>query len=125
MSDYLLTHSATVLSVTDFSDSLDFYTRKLGFKISYTWNDPVEYAVLKRDEISVHLNKKTDDSAPSSVHNALYIFTNDLESLYQEFLEKDVKIHSPLTQYDYGMKEFDIMDPEGYILSFGKEMDNE
>ncbi len=116
----LFSHFASVLPVTDITKSLDFYQNKLGFELTFTWKEPVEYAVLKRGDVSIHLTQKQNTNTPLKLHNSLYIFVHDVEQVYEEFISKNVRIKNELNSRDYGMNDFDIADPDGYMLTFGK-----
>lgn len=113
-------HFASVLPTQDLEKSINFYCNQLNFELTFTWNDPVEYAVLKRGDVNIHLTKRQDNIEPSSQHTALYVFVHDVDDVYQEFISNGVKISNPIANLDYHMRDFDIEDPEGYILSFGK-----
>jgi catechol 2,3-dioxygenase-like lactoylglutathione lyase family enzyme len=56
----LFSHAATVLTVANVEQSLDYYENKLGFTCYFKWNDPLDYAVLKRGKISNHLTNRDD-----------------------------------------------------------------
>lgn len=114
-------HSATILPVADVLSTAEYYRDKLGFEITFLWNDPPDYAVLKAGEgVSIHLSKS--NTGPSNTgHIAVYIFAHNVDALYQAYQERSVSIHTPIGDRDYGMRDFDIKDPNGYLLSFGKE----
>lgn len=116
----LFSHAASILPVKNIEESIRFYTEKLDFKLNFTWNDPIDYAVLKRGEVNIHLSKRKDNPDPDSMYSSIYIFVHDAEMVYNELKNKEVSILSPLSETDYGMKEFDIKDTEGYVLSFGE-----
>ena len=119
----LLSHAATVLPVSDIDQSIDFYTGQLGFELTFSWESPTTYAVLNRDSVvNIHLVRRDPKHVISSIHTAIYIFTHDIESLYTEFLSKGVDIPNPLLERDYGMKDFDVADPDGHILAFGQSV---
>jgi len=40
-------------------------------------------------------------------------------AVYQEFSEKKISINTPIRNREYGMREFDVRDPDGYIIGFG------
>ena len=116
----LFSHAATILPCTDMEKCAKFYSEKLGFEITFQWGEPIDYIVLKRGEgVSIHLTKRSDQQTPSTSHVALYIFTHDVDALYEEYQKKDVSIHTPIETKEYGMRDFDVMDPEGHILAFG------
>lgn len=118
-SQELFSHAATILAVKDIEKSMNFYEQKLGFEITFKWNSPTDYAVLKRGEVSLHLSKRTEDASPISNHIALYIFVHDIDAVYQELQEKRVKINTLIGTREYAMRDFDIKDPDGYLISFG------
>ena len=113
-------HFASILPVADVAASLAYYRDQLGFTVEFTWNDPVDYAVLRRGGVSIHLSRRIDAGRPSPKHAVLYAFVHDADQLYQEYRSKDVAIETPLGTRDYGMKDFDVRDPEGYLLTFGQ-----
>ena len=113
-------HAATIFPVEDISRSLEFYTEKLGFENTFDWGDPVTYAVLKKDGVSIHITLKVDNHVPSKEHCALYVFVHNVEEIYRQCMKNKVPILGKPEVRDFKMKDFDIIDPDGYILSFGK-----
>jgi len=112
-------HAATVLPVKNVEQSVAFYSKKLGFTVTFTWEEPMSYAVLKKGSVSIHLVKKDDHHTPSKKHCALYIFVHNVDDIYQICVnEKIPMLNMPETR-DYKMKDFDIVDPDGYIITFG------
>lgn len=113
-------HAATVLAVKDVRESIAFYTNKLGFRLSFSWSDPPTYAVLVRGGVSIHLTERADGLIPSAEHCVLYIFVFDVEKIYQQCVDAGVAVMNVPEERDYQMKDFDIKDPDGYIISFGR-----
>jgi catechol 2,3-dioxygenase-like lactoylglutathione lyase family enzyme len=119
----LISHSATILPCANLEESISFYREKLGFRLTFTWEDPVSYAVLKLgDSISIHLVSKDPNHITCTLHTSVCIFSHDIDALYLEYKNRDVPISNPLALQEYGMKEFDITDPDGHILAFGQEV---
>ena len=113
-----LSHAAPVFPVQDVKQTVEFYRDKLGFEIKYLWEDPPTYAVLKRQNVGIHFSKKGDDYKPSQMHTAYYIFVYDIDGVYEELKANGVEIINEPQQRDYGMRDFDVRDINGYILSF-------
>lgn len=118
MANTKLSHSATVFAVSDMERSLTFYNQGLGFEIEFTWMDPPEYAVLKRDNVNLHLSL-TDDPINPPKHRSLYIFPYNVDAVYSEFKNKNLTGLSEIGDRDYDMRDFDVRDPDGYIVCFG------
>lgn len=112
-----LSHSATILDVKDIEQALKYFTDKLGFTCTFTWEDPVTYAILKRDGVSFHLtrNEKRDFERIRA-----YVFVDQIEELYQELTDRGAEISDPLAMRDYGMKDFDVRIPGGHRVAFGE-----
>ena len=113
-------HSAVIFPVSDLNDSIEFYTGQLGFEKTFEWGDPMYYAVVKRGGVGIHLTKRSDGIRPSKYHRALYVFVNNVDKAYKEFKDKGVKIVNDIEDRDYKMRDFDIEDPDGFIITFGK-----
>lgn len=114
-----LSHFAVILPVNNMEESTSFYTHQLGFSLYASWGNPVDYAVLKRDGITINLTAQ-EASLALPTTNSLYIFCHDIQDLYTSFQAKSISFAEPLNQTDYGMKEFVIQDNTGYRLAFGQ-----
>ncbi|MEL7002164.1 MAG: glyoxalase superfamily protein [Bacteroidota bacterium] len=114
-------HFAAIFPVDDVKGTAEYYRDKLGFQITFEWEDPPSYIVTKNGEtVSIHFVKRDDDFKPSSRHCSLYIFVHDVDKLYKEYVKAGVNITNPISTHDYGMRDFDIIDPNGFILTFGR-----
>ena len=117
----LYSHSAIILPVRDIEKSTSFYRDLLGFDLTFSWGNPVGYVVLKGgDHVSVHLTQHSVDVTSDKEHVSLYVFAHDVDALYEGLIANGVEIHNAIGGRDYGMRDFDIKDPDGHILSFGK-----
>jgi predicted enzyme related to lactoylglutathione lyase len=112
------------LLVTDIEHSIEFYTKKLGFDIEFRYED--FYAGIIKDSCSIHLKsgKPSIEEKKSKSENDdvdIVFSVEDVEELYEEFVNKSVEIIQPLCDRPYG-REFYIADPDGYILAFLEEV---
>ncbi|WP_258102083.1 VOC family protein [Marinoscillum pacificum] len=116
-------HAASIFPVDDPLATAVYYRDVLGFEIRFQWGDPPDYVVVNRDdEVSIHFSKKQDDFAPSTAHISLMIFVNDIDALYEEYQKTGANITNPIGDREWGMRDFDITDPNGFIISFGTEI---
>lgn len=117
----LFSHSSPIFPVDDPLKTAEYYRDVLGFDINFKWEDPPTYIVLNRDDaVGIHLVKKQDNIKQSTTHSSLFIFVHDVDVVYEEYQKSGADIISPIGDRDYGMRDFDIKDPNGYILVFGK-----
>ena len=120
----LFSHAATILPVDDIMEAAAYYRDFLGFTIAFTWGNPVDYAVVSRDDaVAIHFSKRVGVGKLSADQVVLYIFVYDVDAVYQEYEQNGVPISMPIGDRLYGMRDFDIKDPNGYILSFGKSLE--
>ena len=106
--------------MTDIDRSVEFYTKKLGFKMDFLYED--FYVGISKDGFSIHLksgNPSTEERKNKKENQNLDIIfsVEGVEDLYNKFLNTPVEILLPLRNRPYG-KEFYIADPDGYILAY-------
>jgi catechol 2,3-dioxygenase-like lactoylglutathione lyase family enzyme len=101
-----------------------FYIDGLGFKELGTV-DYDGYLMLQKDHIEIHFFEFSD-LKPKENYGQVYIRTNDIDSLYQSLLDKNVAIHpnGKLETKAWGQKEFALLDPDTNLLTFGQSIQN-
>jgi len=117
-----LCNSTTVLLVGNIEPTMEWY-KQLGFESEYF---PPGFAILQRDEVEIFLQQQPVYVAPDDPGRRerhawnVYIVTDNVKSLYADYLElSGVKI-SRLRSEDHGMMEFDVIDLNGYRLVFAQ-----
>lgn len=98
----------------------EFYLNKLGFKelgnVDYDG-----YLMVHKDHIQIHFFefKELD---PKENYGQVYIRTDDIETLYRSFLDRELNIHPAghLQLKPWGQKEFSMLDPDNNLLTFGQ-----
>lgn len=123
------------LIVDDVARSLAFYRDRLGFEIVATVpaQEPFVFVWLRRDATQVYLN----DAATARAHEAhaahvdltpgksgisLYIKLAGIHTLHAD-LAPHVPVVAPLERKFYGLTEFGITDPDGYLITFAEQID--
>ena len=119
--------------VDDLAETLRFYEGKLGFRVVYKGGDGLGtdfWAMVGRDEVTLFLKHITSDIHPQPNPSRhpwaawdAYVFTSDPDSLYAEFIAKDVPMRRPLENTDDGLRAFEIADNNGYVLCFGRPLE--
>lgn len=95
-----------------------FYITQLKFSELADYGN---YLLLKRDQIEIHFFEFKDLN-PKENYGQVYVRTNNIESLYQEFLDNHVPIHpnGQLETKPWGQREFALLDPDHNLLTFGQ-----
>ena len=112
----MLVGVATIFSVRDLAASVAHYRDVLGFTVTFQYGEPAFYACLCRDEVAIHLRAGTG-WLPGN--GAIAVFVKDVDALHAELIGRGVKVLKPPQDYDYGMRDFDVADPDGNQLTFG------
>lgn len=98
----------------------DYYENKLAFK--YIGSDDFEdYLIMQKDNIQIHFFKFKELDIFEN-YGQVYIRTENIEALYQEFIDRNTSIHpnGPLEIKPWGQKEFALLDPDHNLLTFGQ-----
>jgi hypothetical protein len=112
--------------VRDARVSMDFYTSKLGFEITY--QQPAEspfFGIVARGGAMLMLKSVGVAPLPNSERNSMarwdaYFYVPDPDSLAAEFTSRQVKFSVPLTDTHDELRGFEIKDADGYVLFFGR-----
>jgi predicted enzyme related to lactoylglutathione lyase len=109
--------AAAVFHVKHLAASLKFYTEVLGFQKEFEFG---EYAGIKSGGASIHLSAHTTNAKPvGSGH--IYLFCTEVDSYYREITSKGARPKGEPKDYPYGMRDFEVEDPDGNFLAFGCE----
>jgi uncharacterized glyoxalase superfamily protein PhnB len=122
------------LIVADMEKSLTFYRDVLGFTMSQTVPDkpPFIFAWMKRGDADIFLNQhmppqpgQPDLFAGRQIGGTLsmYLTLEGIDELLKAVEQTGVKIAIPLHKEFYGMKEFAVFDPDGYLLIFAERVE--
>ncbi|MFL6822510.1 MAG: bleomycin resistance protein [Xanthobacteraceae bacterium] len=112
--------AATVFIVSDIAKSIEYYRDALGFEVTFQYGKPTFYACLCRDEIALHL-LAAHETEQLPGHGGICVFVKDVDGVYAELAGRGAKVLKPPQNYDYGMRDFDVVDPDGNRLTFGME----
>ena len=117
------------LWVADMDRSVAFYTQLLDFTrvMSVPDTAPFVWVRLSRDGILIDLNNPAVAvkdypglaGRPLGATGCLFIDVEGVRALY-DALSRQAKLAMPLVEQPYGMTEFAIEDPDGYVLTFAE-----
>lgn len=98
--------------------AVDFYTKRLGFDLGFTWGDPPRMAGVTLDRVQIFLEQGTPQPAGAS----LYFVVGHADSLCEYHRANGVEIVVPPGDRDYGLRDYRVHDLHGYSLSFGHNL---
>ncbi|GAB3007956.1 VOC family protein [Niabella terrae] len=118
----MLTAIHPKLPMRDKAITRNYYINQLGFRLTGT-DAHEDYLMLIKDQIEIHffLFKDLD---PDTNDGQVYIRSNDINLLYQQWRTAGVPIHpnGPLQDKPWGQREFSLLDPDSNLLTFGQAM---
>ena len=121
-----LLRAAPYFLVADLDAASAHYQRVFGFSLEYAGGDPPEFAIVSRDGLPVMLRRAASDGAsiiPNEKQGGtwdVFFWVRGLRALHAQLQRNGASIvYGPLVQ-PYGVEEFAVRDPEGYVLGFGE-----
>ena len=117
--------------VENVDEVVAWYTELLGAKLQHTLpdNPPFEWVSLLLGDVEIMFSKKkaaqewySDEVTVSETpaNFIAYIYVEDVNSLCDRIKDKVQVIMAPKDQF-YGIREFAIRDPFGFIIIFAQE----
>jgi uncharacterized glyoxalase superfamily protein PhnB len=122
-----------MLNVSDIGRSLDFYREIAGFELASPGQAVEEWrwAWIKAGDCELMLSEsggpsnqvvQIDPSHDEAWPAIYYFYPEDVVALHADVKRKGFQV-SDLRVTFYGMKEFEVRDPDGHILWFGQATD--
>lgn len=113
--------------VSDVNRALTFYCDKLGFENRFQLPDPDPFfAIVGRDtaQLFVKAEKNVLPQPNHTRHRHMrldaFVYVEDPDALATEFSGRGVDFSTPLKDTSDGLRGFEIRDPDGYVLFFGR-----
>lgn len=102
------------MPLNDVTAGIAYYREVLGFSINYRQHD---LGVMDRDSVRILLVARTPQHTGIG---SCSMYIRDADALYTELLSKGANIPVPPVSHPWGLRSFDIIDPEGNRLSFSQ-----
>jgi catechol 2,3-dioxygenase-like lactoylglutathione lyase family enzyme len=121
-----LLRSAPYFPVADVARATAHYEHVLGFTCEYAAGSPPEFAIVRRDAVSIMLRLVPDATriAPNELQGGtwdVFCWVGDVRALHAELVANGATVvYGPVVQPAYGMEEFAVRDVDGYVLGFGQ-----
>jgi catechol 2,3-dioxygenase-like lactoylglutathione lyase family enzyme len=114
----MMVGAATVFVVRNMAESIAYYRYSLGFSVTFEYGKPTFYACLCRDEVTLHL-LAAHRTKRLPGNGGICVFVRDVDQLHADLASRGAKVIKAPHNYDYGMREFDVVDLDGNHLTFG------
>lgn len=113
--------------VSNVNRTIAFYRERLGFETTFLAPEESPFfAILLRDGAQLFV-KSDADVAPLPNHMRhrymrldAFVYAPDPDALAAEFLEHGAEFSSQLQDTHDGLRGFEVTDPDGYVLFFGR-----
>jgi uncharacterized glyoxalase superfamily protein PhnB len=119
--DVQLRGAAPVFVVNDVLRSVEHYREVLGFHTEFLYGEPTFYAGVERGNVLIHL-QSARESRKQPGQAAMNVFVSDVDALYEELKARGARLMNAPKDYPYGMRDFNVLDPDGNEICFGKEI---
>ncbi len=113
--------------VSNVDETIAFYGEKLGFETRFREPDQNPFfAIIGRDGAQILVKSDTDASPlpnckrhPSMRWDA-FVYVSDPDAIAAEFADLGATFSAPLRDTHDGLRGFEVCDPDGYVLFFGR-----
>ncbi len=114
------------LWVSDIERSCEFFHKKLGFSLVFSYGDPPYYAQVRRDAARLNLRCVEGPVIEATVRDreellsaSMTVATADqIKLLFLEFQSAGVTCHQTLKKQPWSAKNFIVKDPDANLLLF-------
>ena len=115
------------LAVRNMNETIEFYTKSLGFKMGMAFPDASnpEYADLSKDGMVLmvipaqNIGIGGEEKLGTGVNLYMQI-DGDIDEYYEELKKRGVNIAVDIKDEPYGIRDFTVMDVNGYQLTFNQ-----
>jgi catechol 2,3-dioxygenase-like lactoylglutathione lyase family enzyme len=116
----MMHHSITVFTVKDVVASIAYYREKLGFDLAFQYGEPIFYVGPSSGSVQLHLIAAARAPRPPG-HGAVSILVDDVDGLHADLQKRGARILKAPADQAYGLRDFDVADPDGNMIFFGME----
>jgi uncharacterized glyoxalase superfamily protein PhnB len=124
-----LSSAAPTFAVAKIDDTIRWYQEQLGFTAyPFPETPPYVFAIVSRETVEIMFQRVPGYEKPDLYHQRAggvwdaYIRMEGVKEFYDS-IKDTVEIVLPLRKQPYGDWEFEVKDPNGYILVFSELID--
>ena len=123
---------APLFIARDVPETLAFYRDRLGFTITFQGPEPddIFFGIVERGRAMVMFKAVDVEPVPNYTRDIghgiarwdAYFYVPDPDALAAEFASRNVEFFEPLQVNSDNLRGFEVQDPNGYILYFGRPL---
>jgi uncharacterized glyoxalase superfamily protein PhnB len=124
-----LTASAPVLLTSDVVAASEYYRDKLGFDSVELFGEPTNFAIVRRDGLSLMLAQKGHgvEHKPNwqivdKTWN-VYLWVDDVDGEYADMQARGAQIDYTIYNTPWGTREFGVQDLDDHDIAIGQVLD--
>jgi catechol 2,3-dioxygenase-like lactoylglutathione lyase family enzyme len=112
--------------VSSVARSIAFHRDQLGFELGFQEpGDELFFAIVGHDGAQLFLKSGNAASLPNSKRDPAmrwdaYVLAPETDALAAEFADRGVVFSIPLKDTHDGLRGFELLDPNGYVIFFGR-----
>ncbi len=123
-----ISQAVPVLRVTDVASSIEWYRATLGFVAApFPASPPYEFAILRQGHVELMLRRGSPParSQPRQYDWDVYLRREGarFREIFAAFNARGI-VTRRLERMPYGLAEFEVTDPEGYILCLSQKLED-
>jgi uncharacterized glyoxalase superfamily protein PhnB len=107
-----------ILGSGDLAETEAFYAR-LGFEVAGRYDG---YLLMHDGPVELHF-AQPEGSSQSPGQGSCFLHVRDATAFWKRLRERDVERLSDLRREDYGLLEFQVVDPFGNVVRFGSPVE--
>jgi catechol 2,3-dioxygenase-like lactoylglutathione lyase family enzyme len=110
-----------IVGTRDIRRAIDFYTRKLGFRLTFGdpgGDEPPNYVGFRRDAVELHMQFQFEHEMGTI---RLRFVVDDPDALFDEYRQRGIESHE-VRDTPWGTREFALYDPDRNSLTFYRHL---
>jgi uncharacterized glyoxalase superfamily protein PhnB len=124
MTERIIFNMQPLLRVRDLPETIAFWRDVLGFRVDGVFpEDAPTWCGMHSGNARIMFSTHDAVGEPA-LNGTLYLYPDDVDAVWEK-LKDVVPVVEPLHLTDYGMREFAIRDPNGFVLSLGNSSDHD
>lgn len=116
-----LESAVPVFRSRDYERSKHFYADLLQFEVMEEGGDPPRFGIFKNGRAVIFVNSWDSPPPEGKTGWDAYLHVRDLDALHRTFSDCSELEPGQVRDTVYGMREFELRDPDGNILCFGED----